>query len=342
MSSTHVQPIPHLLSFLFDRRVDEVDENTRNTIIHHWHLGQSQRQIARGLHVSRNTVKAVLEQVRHARSGTAPDPPLSAQTKKKKGSLLDSFESQIANLLARYPYITIVDLLKRLQSDGYQGSYTILRERVKRMRQNGIVRNLLPNALNDGGARVGFHTMAVDIANAGRRKVQLFVFQLLGSGRTYMHFSPAADLAASLFEHTQAFDYLGGVAVLVQYERTLTALQTPGHGSLGDAADTATRDMRVGLSPLFIRFANHYGFRPAWVTPESGGGGEYVTALLDRLRVQLLSSREYRTLDHLNDALRNWLAEVADRLPYRGQRPSDRYPQELEQLIPLPAYPWSG
>ncbi|MCA9258107.1 MAG: hypothetical protein KDA61_02850, partial [Planctomycetales bacterium] len=110
-----------------------MDEQIRNEVIHRWGRGQSQREIARRLRLSRNTVKAVLGSAQAAREGSAP--AVEAPTNKRRASMLDSFDEQIKEILGRHPEMPAVEVLRRLRHSGFQGSYTILRQRVNRLRE---------------------------------------------------------------------------------------------------------------------------------------------------------------------------------------------------------------
>src|ERR1700723_2046330 len=113
-----------------------------DTLIHEMVLrfrgGASMRQIARSLHVSRRTVRRVLDQVEQARiAGPAPD---GAEARPRRGSQLDAYEAAIVDLLARYPEITVQRIHEELRPLGYQGSYTLLSQRVQSLRPRPTVR----------------------------------------------------------------------------------------------------------------------------------------------------------------------------------------------------------
>jgi transposase len=89
-----------------------------------FHGGESQRRIAQTLRIGRKAVRRVLELVEHACIDSAEQRP--AQPEKRRPSLLDAFETTIADLLARYPNITIQRLREELRRSGYAGGHTIL------------------------------------------------------------------------------------------------------------------------------------------------------------------------------------------------------------------------
>lgn len=97
-----------------------------------FHGGASLRRIARTLRIGRQTVRRVLEQVEHARSDGPEQRP--AQPEKRRPSQLDAFETTIADLLTRYPKITIKRVREELRRSGYTGGHTILHQRIRALR----------------------------------------------------------------------------------------------------------------------------------------------------------------------------------------------------------------
>ena len=49
--------------------------------------------------------------------------------------MVDTYEATLRDLLARYPHMSMVRLLEELRRQGYTGGYTVLRVRVKQLRQ---------------------------------------------------------------------------------------------------------------------------------------------------------------------------------------------------------------
>jgi transposase len=99
--------------------------------------GASIRRIAHRLQISRRTVRRALLQLEQART-TGP-PGESPRPAPPRGSQLDAHEAAIAALLARHPEITARRIYEELRRLGYTGGYTILSERVRRMRPRPVV-----------------------------------------------------------------------------------------------------------------------------------------------------------------------------------------------------------
>jgi hypothetical protein len=53
--------------------------------------------------------------------------------------MLDAYRETLEGLLKRYPEITVIRLREELQALGYQGGYSVLRERVKTLRATTVV-----------------------------------------------------------------------------------------------------------------------------------------------------------------------------------------------------------
>ena len=104
-----------------------MSEELKNEIVRRWRNGTPQRAISEALGVSRGRVARVLAKHRAARSG-------QAAAAAKRPSLLDPYATLIEELLARYPDLTAVRLLEELRSRGFAGSYTIVKERLQRLR----------------------------------------------------------------------------------------------------------------------------------------------------------------------------------------------------------------
>src|SRR5580692_11666995 len=102
-------------------------EQKRNEIVSRWRAGASIRRIARELGLARNTVSRALAQIGAQRAGTE----VAGRT---RPSRLDPYEPVILELLGRYPDLTGVRLLEELRQQGFPGSYSTVRQRLRELR----------------------------------------------------------------------------------------------------------------------------------------------------------------------------------------------------------------
>ncbi len=110
-----------------------MNEAQRNEIIRLHHGGAAQRRIAKVLGVSRKSVARVIEEHGEGREKgvTSPDFP---RAKARRASKLDGFEEMMKELLARYPDLTAVRLHEELRAKGFDGRYSIVRDRLREIR----------------------------------------------------------------------------------------------------------------------------------------------------------------------------------------------------------------
>src|SRR5688572_30543256 len=95
--------------------------------------GVTRRAIARALGVSRNTVKALLKNHAQAREQKHQAlAPLPARA--PRASKVDAYEERFRELLVRYPDITAQRVFETLREQGYEGGYTAVKKRMRRLR----------------------------------------------------------------------------------------------------------------------------------------------------------------------------------------------------------------
>ena len=114
--------------------------SVENDVIHRWQQLQSVRSIAAELNLTRYKVTRIIAKHRQDRDAEAAKhndaPPASlGPAPKLRRSKLDPFADQIAQLLERYPKITSTRLFEELRRSGYDGGYSILKERVRQLRK---------------------------------------------------------------------------------------------------------------------------------------------------------------------------------------------------------------
>lgn len=153
-----------------------MNDALRSEVIRRWYGEQSMRQIAHQLHLSRKTVAKIIAQHQQQREkGTTGLPSPRA----KRGSQVDSYDAALRDYLARYPGMSSVRLMEELRRLGYKGGYTILRQRVRQLRQQSRRPPVERFETGPGlQAQMDWAVYTVDFTQEGRRKVNLFSYVL--------------------------------------------------------------------------------------------------------------------------------------------------------------------
>lgn len=304
-----------------------MNDELRNEILARWYGGQSGREIARQLHLSRKTVAKVLAEHRQQRAAGTTGLP---EPRKRRGSVVDSYEPILRDYLARYPSISVVRLLEELRRHNYTGGYTVLRQRVKQLRRQGHRPPVERFETAPGvQAQMDWAVYTLDFTQEGRRRVNLFSYVLGYSRRQYIHFTASQDMETTVREHIRAFEHLGGVATTCLYDNMKVVVARYEEGE-------------PIYNTRFLAFATHYGFRPVACRPRRPQTKGKVERPFLYIEKNLLAGREFRTLEHLNEVAAWWLAEVADVRVHRKtrRRPIDLHAEERPHLIPLPEQPY--
>jgi transposase/DNA-binding transcriptional MerR regulator len=296
-------------------------------VVSRWNQGQSQRGIARDLGISRDRVRGILSRQKEGREKGLPHPDLPKPVATRP-SQLDPYQEQIDALLARYSKITATRVFEELRQSGYSGGYSIVRDRIRKQRPRPKKEIVTRFETAPGWqAQMDYATYYINFTTEGRRRVELFSYILGYSRRQYLHFTESQDSETTLREHVRAFDYLQGVAATCLYDSFKVVVQRWEYE-------------QPLYNTRFLAFAAHYGFRPVACRPRRPQTKGKVERPFAYVEASLLNGRTFRSLDHLNEVTRWWLANVADVREHRTtkKRPIDAHAEELPHLLPLPAH----
>ncbi len=130
------------------------------------------RQIARELGLARNTVSRVLVGIDTQRAG-------KASTSLRRPSQLDRYEPVILELLGRYPDLTGVRLWEELRQQGFPGSYSTVRQRLRELRPPSGSQPVIRFETGPGvQAQMDYTVYDLDFTGEGRCRVNLFSYIL--------------------------------------------------------------------------------------------------------------------------------------------------------------------
>ena len=315
--------------------------NFLRELVHRVRLGQSDRAIARDMHLSRKTVskyhqlaeaEAYLDlakplpdvKVLAATLGPAPEPPRNvsgvAPLKEVVEKLLDQGVEKTA-------------ILERLRENhGYTGSYSSVRRFVSnlRPREPRVVVRVHTDPGEEAQVDFGSVGMLLDPASGRHRQAYVFVMTLCFSRHQYAELVFDQKIPTWLALHRRAFESFGGVPTRIVLDNLKAAI-----------LQAALHDPVMGEA--YRRFAQHYGFivspnRPA--TPQHKGKVESGVHYVKR---NFIAGQEFIDIREANRKLAIWVKEKAGTRDHgtTHQAPLALFnAQEREKLLSLPAEPF--
>ena len=290
--------------------------------------GMSVRAIARSLKMGRNTVRDVLADHRQQRQDGAPlIVPRPASTRSTK---LDSYKDAIHRLLATYADITAQRVFEELRSAGYDGGYTMVRERVHELRPRAPKISLPTPSYPPGEmAESDWSPYMIDFTGIGRRKVVACSYVLTYSRRKVYTFHAREDTHELMDAHVQAFTRLGGVAARCKYDRQKAVV----------LRHEGTQPI---WNPRFIAFATYYEFSPHACQKRSPNEKPKVERAFWELECSFFNGRSFFDVDDLKRQHLRWVDEIADPRVTRGQHTPilERFTEEAPHLRSLPQHPY--
>jgi transposase len=286
--------------------------------------GVSQREIARRLGISRNTVRRLVE---------AEEPP--RYQREPAGSMLGPLEPVMRRLVDEWPAIRAPRVTEILREDhGYAGSVDLVRRRLAQLRPRRL-RPAQRTGYRPGQVlQVDWGEMPTRPRIAGReRRVYALVATLPYSGAQTAHFS--FDLTAESFleGHVRVFDWLGGVVRECVYDNLRSAVARR-------EGDQVTWNQR------FLALRGHYAFHATACTPATPREKGSVEGGVRHLKTGFWPARRFGSLIELDEQYARWRDRVCNRRIHATGRfaVADRLAHEREVLRPLPptAFDFAG
>lgn len=274
--------------------------------------GKSAYAIGKELGISKNTAKKYIKQpaVQHGLKG------------KTRPSKLDPFKPQIDGLLKQGIFNCVV-ILERLQSNGYTGGITILKDYVRQFRppkNNPAVRRY--ETLPGKQAQMDWGITHYIDEKGVVHKTPAFAM-ILGSSRTrYVEFTKRCDFYSLVRCMVNAFEYFGGVPEIVLTDRMKTVID-------GSEAGKPIWNSK------FEDFAADMGFVPKVCRVRRPQTKGKVERLIDYVKDNFLPGRQFTDLEDLNLQALEWCNHVNSKVHgTTGQIPLEALKYESLQVLP--------
>jgi len=289
---------------------EQINEIHRLHLIEKW----SQRRIARHLRIGRHTLAKYLDN---------PAPPPS---RRDRASKLDTFKPALAELLEKDPQAPAPVLLQRLQTLGYQGGITILKDYLLAVRKNAVLRRAYVRMEPSAGERfdIDWGHFGALLYNGTPRKLYAFCLVECHSRKMYLEFTHSQTFETFVRCHIHAFAALGGCARELWFDNLATAVAEH-EGNL------------VRFNPRFLAFARECGFIPRACHVAAAWEKGKVERAIGYVRQNFWPLRSFADLNDVNSQARRWLQEIANQRKHRetGQAPDERFQPETLRPLPL-------
>lgn len=296
-------------------------------VVRLWSEGVSVRAIARALGIARKTVKKMLachEKERREGHLALRPPPLRVP----RPSLLDPYRSEVDRLLATFSDITSQRVFEELRGEGFAGSYTVVKDLVRKIRpQNKPEPSRKAPVFGPGEmAECDFSPITVELGGTSKT-LQFFSYVLCYSRRKHFSFFDSVDLHAVMDGHVAAFAAFKGMAAEVRYDNQKpVVLRWEGAQPL--------------YNPRFIDFATYYEFCPRACRPGHPNDKPKVERGFWELQMSFFNGRRFANEGDLSRQLAEWMTGTSDERIHRKTKRVVRemYEEEREHLSPLPTH----
>jgi len=281
----------------------------------------SKRAIAERLGIHRNTVTRAL----------ASDEP-ARYRRSKRSSKLDPYQAKIHALLSENPQLSGERIFELIQSDGYPGGISILRDYLRQVRADYKPREVYLRMSYEPGqyGQVDWGELPQPVRWQGHWcKVYALVMVLCYSRQLYVEFSLSNQLYDLLRCHQNGLRFFGGSPKRWVYDNMTSVVRH-------------RRGRTVTFNDTFLQFAGYYTFEPHACWPAAPHQKGVVERPIDYLKVNFCAGRHFVDYDDLVQQGWTWLQETANARLHRTTRqvPHQMHQQERPHLLELPPEPF--
>ena len=186
-----------------------IDYDTYSRIKQYQQEGLKAGQIAQKLDLDTRTVESWLDESQYRQ-----------RKQSESSSKLDPYKEDIVSLLEKHPF-TATQIYQRIQEDGYEGSYSLVKLYVRKVRPKRNPAFLTLAFAPGEAAQVDWGIYKTIEVGTTRRKLNFFVMVLCHSRMMYVEFSLAQSMEHFLGCHQHAFEFFGGVPENIMIDNLL-------------------------------------------------------------------------------------------------------------------------
>jgi len=277
--------------------------------------GMNYKELSKKYHVDPRTAK------KYAESPQRPKYTLTGA----KPTKLDAYKQQIDMWMAEAPY-SAVRILEKLQEQGFDGKYSIVREYVRHkkidLNEKATVRFETMPGLQGQMDWAYFEDYTVSEEGV-IKKLYCFLMVLGYSRMRYIEFVADMNTDTMIHCHINAFRYFGGYPEEILYDNMKQVV-----------VKRMLKQEDSTLNRQFEDFAGFYGFKPILCRPYRGQTKGKVERTVQFVRDNFMVGIRYESLDDLNGQALAWCNKVNGKShATTGELPFDRL--KAEGLSPI-------
>lgn len=306
-------------------------EKKQLVLIEYYQHNTSQRQIAKKLKMSRNTVKKYIEEDLAARQQDTRNLPITDNFvtppayKKRKGrtrTLTNTVKKRLRQMIKQNEQkrelnmhkqqLKIIDMHEKLLDEGFQISYTTVRNFVnsESQKEKEVYIRQAPSA----GREIEFDWGEVKLFIDGKlRSLSLAVFTLAYSNERFARLYESETMMCVQDAHVKCIDYLGFVPNVFTYDNMRTVVKN----FIGQ-----DRFITDGMKNLSL----HYHFQIRLCQPRKGNEKGHVERSVEYIRRKAFAHRD--TFTSIEEA-QEYLISIIEKLNNRPHYMKDKTHHEL-------------
>ncbi len=277
-------------------------------------------QIARALELDHRTVTRWINEPRYLPRQAPP-----------RASKLDPYKPLINQWLEAHAY-SAQQIFQRLQEEGFDGGYTIVKAYVRKVRPRRPPAFLTLSFAPGECAQVDWGMYGSVPVGETRRKLSFFVMVLSYSRMMYVEFTLSQTMEQFLACHQHAFEFFGNRVpenIMVDNLKSAVLKRLTGEAPV--------------FNPRYLDFANHYGFTIKACNIRKGNEKGRVENGVGYVKKNLLNGLQIPDFSVVNPTAQIWLETIAN-VRIHGEthkRPVDLFAEEQPCLqIVAPGQPY--